>query len=115
VGGGFAAIGFAPVLLSGGHYHLWPLLISVVLCLTAMAFPTALQPVCTAWMAIGGVLGAINSRIILGLVYFLLFTPFGIIRKLSRRNSLHLEFDKTATTYRVKRNPRDASHMQRQF
>jgi hypothetical protein len=66
-------------------------------------------------MAAGAVLGAVNSRIILALVYYLLFTPLGIIGKLSGRNPLNLGFDRTAATYRVNRNPRAASHMQRHF
>jgi len=115
VGGGFAAMGVAPQLLAGGHYHFWPLMISVVLGLAAVAYPAALQPVYARWMAAGRVMGAFNRRIILTLVYYLIFTPLGLICKLSGRKLLHLEFDENATTYRINRNRREASHLHRHF
>jgi hypothetical protein len=45
--------------------------------LLGLAVPTALRPVYALWMRIGAVLGWINTRIILCLVFYLMFVPVG--------------------------------------
>ena len=40
------------------------------------------------WMRIAGVLGHVNSRIILGITFFFLITPYGLIMRLFGRNPL---------------------------
>jgi hypothetical protein len=43
--------------------------------------PSLLRPVERAWMAMAEVLGYVNARIILSLVYFVVVTPIGWIRR----------------------------------
>ena len=43
--------------------------------------PSLLAPVERAWMAMAEVLGRINTRIILGALYFLVITPVGWLRR----------------------------------
>ncbi len=43
--------------------------------------PGLLGPVERAWMAMAEVLGRINTRLILGAVYFLVVTPLGMVRR----------------------------------
>jgi hypothetical protein len=43
--------------------------------------PSLLGPVERAWMAMAEVLGRINTRLILGALYFLVVTPMGIVRR----------------------------------
>lgn len=114
VGFGFAVIALWP-LLFGRHYHLWASVLSGSLIVVALIFPPILRPVYTVWMAFGQVMGAINSRILLGIVYYFLFTPISLIRKMGKKGPLLLDFNKDATTYRIKRDPRESSHMDRQF
>jgi hypothetical protein len=40
------------------------------------------------WMRVAAVLGYINSRIILGITFFFLITPYGLVMKLFGRNIL---------------------------
>ena len=42
----------------------------------ALVAPRTLAPVHRAWIALGDVLGAINTRIVLGLIFFVLITPW---------------------------------------
>lgn len=44
--------------------------------------PGLLAPVERAWMALAHVLGRINTALILGLLYFLVFTPVGWLRRM---------------------------------
>ena len=79
VGGVFAVIGLLPVVLSGLEPRVWALTASAVLGIPALAMPRLLAPVYRCWMCIGHGLGWVNTRIILGILYYLLFTPAGLL------------------------------------
>lgn len=61
----------------------WLLGIGLLLVLLGLVYPRALVYPNRAWMALAAVLGFISTRIILGLVFFLLVTPIGVIKRLS--------------------------------
>ena len=42
-----------------------------------------------AWMTLAGVLGYVNSRVLLFLLFYLLFTPYGVISRLFGRDPLN--------------------------
>ena len=65
----------------GLSWPLWPWIVLVVLALMAFISPMALNPVYIIWMKIGGVIGSVMSRIILGIVFFLVVTPIGLIMR----------------------------------
>ena len=96
--------------------RLWAVGIAVGLLLPAVLFPTVLTPIYRVWMTIGDTLGWINTRIILTLVFYGLFTPIGVIRRvLLKKDPLHLSFEPEAETYRMVRQPRPHAHIERQF
>jgi hypothetical protein len=66
-------------------------------------------------MALGAILGWVNTRIILGVVFFGLITPMGIALRLAGRDPMQRALDANATTYRVRRVPRPGTHLLRQF
>ena len=66
-------------------------------------------------MALGEALGWINTRIILGLVYYGLVTPMGVMMRLLGRDPMRRRFEPAANTYRVPRPTRPCGHMDRQF
>ena len=76
--------------------------------------PGLLRPLHRFWMKLGHVLGAINSRIILGVLFFVLFVPAAIVMKLMRRDALARSTDPGARTYRVQRDG-DVSDMRHPF
>ena len=49
------------------------------------------------------VLGWINTRLILGIFFYLILTPVGLIMRLFGRDPLHRKLDRKATTYWEKR------------
>ncbi|MGH8602955.1 MAG: SxtJ family membrane protein, partial [Gammaproteobacteria bacterium] len=55
--------------------RLWPWIVAGVLSGWALVWPRTLFPIYRAWMAIGQVLGWINSRIILGLMFYVMIMP----------------------------------------
>lgn len=73
--------------------------------LPALIFPKILKPIYIPWMVIGGILGIINSKIILGLIYFLLFTTVAFIMKMFGIDPMNRKFSKNLKSYRIL--PRD--------
>lgn len=114
VGGVFGGIGLWP-LIFGEPYRLWAVVVAAVLLLPAVVWPPVLAPLFKGWMFIGHVLGWINTRIILGLVFYLLVTPIGLVMRLMGKDPMTRGFDAEAKTYRVVKEGRDGKHMERQF
>ena len=82
-------------------WPIWPWLIAVVLAVSGVVFPMALQPVYKGWMRVGLILNKITTPIILGLVFYLVLTPMGLIRRLFARDSMAKAFD-NRDSYRIK-------------
>ncbi len=62
--------------------------LAVVLALLALGAPSLLGPVHRLWMQVADALGWFNTRVLLGLVYFLVMTPTGIVMRLMGRDPL---------------------------
>lgn len=63
--------------------------------------PKILLPLKITWDYILKILGWINTRIILGIIFFLLFTPIAFLRRITRRHIVDINCDKNAATYRA--------------
>jgi hypothetical protein len=91
--------------------------LAAVIGILGVAAPAFLQPVENAWMAFAHALSRITTPIFMGIVYFLLLAPVGLIRRATGRNALvrHLKDD----SYWVRRSSSDAEkirrRMERQF
>jgi hypothetical protein len=84
----------------GWSWPLWPWLILAVLGGLALVAPLALNPVYKVWMRFGLVMGAIMSRLILGIVFFLVVTPLGLLMRATGKDPMHRRFDRQAASYR---------------
>jgi len=115
VGGIFGALAIWPWIIRGGNVRQWMLALAVVLILPALVAPRVLAPAHRVWMALGAALGWVNTRLVLGLIFFGLITPMGLVLRLTGRDPMQRALDPNATTYRVPRKPRPGQHMLRQF
>jgi hypothetical protein len=86
------------------------------LVLPALLVPRVLGPVERVWMAMAAVLGAVNTRILLTLVYVAVVTPIGWLRRLSG-DPLDRGLRSDAASYWVPREPgpADPQSYRRQF
>jgi len=67
----------------GGHsFRTWTLFISIPLIILAFTKPILLLYPYKAWMKLGIILGWINSRIILGLVFLIVLQPIALIMRI---------------------------------
>lgn len=115
VGGGFAVVALAPLVLRGENPRLWALVLALLLSATAFIFPPALRPFHRVWMTIGEALGWLNSRILLTLLYYLIIVPIGVILRAIGSDPMRRKLDRGAQTYRLPRNKRPPAHMRRQY
>ena len=115
VGGVFAFIGAWPEVYHSASPRLCALILAAVLILPALIFPGSLRPFYLGWMRVSQLLGWINTRVILGVIFYLLFLPVGLIMRLLGKDPMNRKFNSGVTTYRVPRHARPASHMKHQF
>ena len=78
----------------------WPWIGAAVFAVTGLIFPMALKPIYFIWMKIGHVLGWINTRIILGLVFFVLFAPLALMFRLFGRDPMQRKLEDDSPSYR---------------
>lgn len=102
--------------LWGGAYPLWPWIAGGALALTGGLKPVWLSPLHRGWMRLALALGWLNTRLILGLVFYGCMTPVGLILRLAGKDSLARRFDPKADSYRVATTPRpNQAHFERPF
>ena len=82
-----------------------------------LLLPKVLKPLYILWMLLAHMLSWINTRIILGLIFYLIFTPMGLIMRLIQRDSLQRKIDQEIDSYWVYREkPKNIKeHFERQF
>ena len=115
VGGIFALLAIGPAIGRGQPPRLWSLILGGLLMGLALAWPRSLTQVYRLWMRVGEVLGWINTRLILGALFYLLFTPLGVYMRLRGKDPMRRTWAPEAESYRVVRQPRPSSHMRHQF
>jgi hypothetical protein len=78
--------------------------------------PDALLPLNKLWMQFGLLLGLIIQPIVLGAIFFGLFTPVALLMKISGRDELRLRLIERATYWRNKEvDPADPPTFKNQF
>jgi hypothetical protein len=93
----------------------WPWIAAAVLATWATIAPLSLQPLYQAWMRFGAVLGWINTRIILGVVFYALIMPVGFIVRTFTHDPMARKLDADATTYRLPSKQSPPDNMKRPF
>ena len=115
MGGVFLLIALWPLLVHGEGMRLWAGLMGGIFGLLGLAWPTSLESVHRIWMIVGEKLGWVNSRIILGLMFYGIFTPVAFIMSLLGKRPIEKGYDSRADTYRVLKKARDPKHVLKPF
>lgn len=93
---------FFPWIFDAEAMPVWPWIVAGLLWLPALFIPGSLQPVYATWMRIGHAIGWVNTRIILGLVFYVLVLPMGLIMRIFGKDPMARKFDQSTASYRVK-------------
>ena len=108
----FLLIGLYP-LLKSNDLRIWSLIISFIFLALGLINSRTLTPLNRLWFKFGLLLGKFISPIIMGIIFFIVVTPIGIIMRLFKKDLLNLKFNKKETYWIDKKGPK--SKMKNQF
>lgn len=74
-------------------------IISAIFFISAFTMPALLRPIYVIWMKFAFILSWINTRLILFIIFYLIFTPFGIVMRLFGVDLLNRKIDKNKNSY----------------
>ncbi len=105
------------ILIRNRHSVLPTSIISVIFFLLAAITPILLKPIYIVWMKLAFVLAWINTRLILFIVFYLVFTPIGLAIKLFRVDLLDRKIDRGQESYwkKKEKSPFSPLNYERQF
>ena len=89
----------------GGAALSWVLALAVLLAIVTSVRDSWLAPLNRAWMNLGELLGRVVSPVVLGVIFFGVFAPVGIVMRLCGRDAMARRFDAGLDTYWLKRDP----------
>lgn len=91
--------------------------IAAVFFALALLIPQALKPVYIIWMKLAFILGRVNTRLILLVMFYLVLTPVAVIMKLFNKDPLERKIEKGSDSYWIKKEKKDFSQLdyERQF
>ena len=100
-------------LINDGNIRIWSLAVSIIFLILGIANAKILTPLNKLWFKFGLFLGKIVSPIVMGVIFFFVVTPTGIIMRLMRKDLLNLKKNKSNTYWIEKKN--ENSSMKNQF
>ena len=99
----------------GYGWPMWPWILGGILCLWGLAHGDSLFVVYRVWLKFGQVAGWINTRIILGLVFYLVFLPVGLLLRLLGKDPMARKLDSSAESYRISSERTEKDHVERPY
>tara|TARA_S200000501_G_C20469649_1_gene588817 strand:- start:14 stop:397 length:384 start_codon:yes stop_codon:yes gene_type:complete len=108
----FLIISLYPIL-NGKELRYWSLGLSLIFLLLGIINSSFLTPLNKAWFKFGLLLGKIISPVILGLIFFLLVTPIGILMRILKKDILSLQKN-DSNSYWIEK-PDQKSRMKKQY
>ena len=99
--------------LNQGELRLWSLIVSIIFLILGLLNSKLLLPLNKIWFRFGILLGKIVSPLVMGIIFFFVVTPIGILMRILKKDLLNLKFNKKTTYWIEKNGPK--SKMKNQF
>lgn len=104
---------FSGIFAIAGSYGLWHgapalswlLALGAFTAIVTLIRDAWLTPLNRAWMELGELIGRVVSPVVLGVIFFGVFTPVGLVMRLYGRDAMARRFDPNLKTYWLERNP----------
>lgn len=93
---------------------IWPWIIAGLLSFFALVAPALLRPIYKVWMKFAEILGWINTRLILSIVFYFLIVPVGIIARIFN-DPMQRSINITIDSYRIKSRAPNNSNVEKPF
>ena len=101
-------------LLNQGEVRIWSLIISFLFLFLGLLNSKILTPFNKLWFRFGLFLGKIISPIIMGVIFFLVVTPIGLLMRFFGKDVLDLKLNKKKNSYWIEKDG-PKSKMKNQF
>ena len=98
----FVLIAIYP-LINQGEVRIWSLIISFLFLFLGLLNSKILTPLNKLWFRFGLFLGKIISPIIMGVIFFLVVTPIGLLMRLFGKDVLNLKLNKKKSSYWIEK------------
>jgi len=106
IGGFFALVAFAPLLhKEPSGPRLWAILLAILFGGLAFLRPALLRPLNVAWTKLGLLLYQFVNPVVLGIVFYGVVTPLGMLMRARGKDLLRLRRDPAAASYWIAREP----------
>ena len=102
-----------PLLL--GHWSAAPWIVAVGVALWGLLAPSTVRPFYRIWMRFGMIMNAITTPVILGIVYYAVVSPYGVVLRLLGKDLMTRRWDPAVDSYRSVSMKPDPSQMKRPF
>ena len=100
-------------LINSGELRLWSLIISIIFLVLGLVNSKILNPLNKFWFKFGIFIGKIISPFVMGVIFFLVVTPIGLLMRLLNKDLLNLKFNNSHSYWIEKTEPK--SKMKNQF
>ena len=109
----FLIVGLYPVF-NHEEIRIWSIILSLTFLILGLLNSNLLTPLNKTWIRFGILLGNFISPLVLGIIFFLVVLPTGILMRLFKKNFLGLKFDKNLKSYWINKE-KQLSSMKNQF
>ena len=100
-------------LTYNGEIRVWSAITSLIFLMLGLLNSKILSPLNKLWFKFGFFLGKIISPLIMGIIFFIIVTPIGLIMRLFGKDVLNLKYNKNHSYWIEKNGPK--SKMKNQF
>jgi len=100
----FLLVGLMPYWSEGG-IQVWALVLASLFFATSMLVPRLLAQINRLWFEFGQILHRFFSPLIMGLIFFGVISPIGLLMRACGKQPLKLEFDSNVNSYWISRSP----------
>ena len=100
-------------LINEGNIRYWSLIISFIFLILGFLNSKILTPLNKIWFKFGIFLGRIISPLVMGIIFFFVVTPTGLLMRVFRKDLLNLKFNSDKSYWIEKTEPK--SKMKNQF
>ena len=101
----FFLIGIYPIIYSE-ELRIWSLIIATLFLFLGAINSKILNPLNFLWFKFGMYLGKIISPLIMGIIFFLVVTPIGLLMKMFKKDLLDLKYNSKKTYWIKKTGPK---------
>jgi hypothetical protein len=91
-------------LTNNENIRYWSLIVSLIFLILGLLNSVILSPLNKLWFKFGILLGKIVSPLVMGIIFFFVVTPIGLLMRLFKKDVLNFKFDSKKKTYWIDKN-----------